>query len=271
MRYVLFLLFVFSIEILTKPLSAATCDETGLIDNCTFTPDAMKYTVLAVGLCKGLPSEPTTSVPADFSGCELVYDKISQNGQEIELTGAGQQLDIAGDLRVPKAGTYDYFLFAYANGLYVKKSWSLTASASAYRASQVITSGVNCWTINENWLNNDQQLRFAFECGATMGSPEYTFRDFWASNGVASNACGGKDYWINGDYTAASDWNTTAAIVSLKPTDAPVIITDATKGISVKLVFTNSLSLDTDSYYGDPGIFVSTVSVPCAGGDISAF
>ena len=264
------LLFYFLICLSLQPASAATCDENGLINDCTFTPEAIQFNLLAIGLCKGLPNEPTASEPTDLSGCEIVYDKIGQNGQRIELTGLGQVVEIGGDLQVPVNGTYDYSLFAFTNGLQIKKTWALASEASAYRSGNVVTTGKFCWSINENWINNDGQPRFAFECGTAPGTAQYTYRDFWASNGVVGNRCGGKDYWIQANKKAASDWNSTAAIVSFKSLDTPIVIGPETRGLDLTFRLTDFLTLNTRSYFGEPGIFVSDVSILCAAQDLSA-
>jgi len=266
---ILGLLFYFLICLSLQPASAATCDENGLINDCTFTPEAIQFTLLAIGLCKGLPNEPTASEPTDLSKCEIVYDRIGQSGQRIELTGPGQEVDIGSDLTVPIAGTYDYSLFAYTNGIQIKKSWSLASEASAYRGGNVVTTGKFCWSISENWINNDGQPRFAFECGPTLGTAQYTYRDFWARNGVAGNQCGGKDYWIQANKKVAQDWNSTDALVSFRPLNPPVVIGPETRGLDLTFRLTDFLTLNTRSYFGEPGIFVSDVSVLCAAQDLS--
>jgi len=266
-----FLLYVSLV--MTSNLYAAACDTSAMVDNCSVTPTAAKFTFLAIGLCSGLPTLPAVGTAFNYDNCTLIYDKLNQNGQGIEFAGRGDYGSLLNDLTIPPNGTYDYFVWGVSSEWAFKLAMNFPTTTKTHGTSEAVTSGKYCRTISGTNIGADGTQDETAQCYSTYQEPEFTTINLWYSGGIDTNQYFNSNYdayYIKSDLTLATSFSDVAAVIAIHQPSSPIVITDNTIELIFDWDFDELIRVDIDNgsvgemsgwffpYFGSPALTIST-------------
>ena len=224
--------------------SAAECDLSAPVHGCTLTPDGYQIVIGAFGLCTSAPTAPTSSVALDYSNCEILYDKLAEGGQTVELTEVGQELDFTGDFNKPTNGIYTHAILGFGTNIRIKKSVTFSSASTGIDSN----AGVYCATSDD----------YISTCSSTAPTPEYTsdnVADLGSGVYEANFDNGVTAYIIDSDYKLSTSTGNSYAIVAVQTLPTAQVVSDSTTSFQLGINFTEGITLDdgNTSGYGPSG------------------
>ena len=241
--------------LLPETAASAECDPSAMVDDCSMNPVSVKYRWLGIGLCKGQPVMPTTTQPLDYSNCELLYDKIDEDGQVIEWEGSGDYGELAEELSIPVDGTYDYFIFGVGVDSWVKFDVEFPVATQAYGNAHSVSSGRYCRTVDASRYAADGEREITVECGAVKSSPEYSLNQIWIAGGVDLQCNSWDGRWIKSDRTLATVFSDAAVYIGVTAIPS-VTISSRTSVLAMDWAFDELFRVDVDSAGQPAGWFI---------------
>jgi hypothetical protein len=231
---------------LSRFASAAQCDPSAMVDNCTVDPDGIRMRIYAMVLCKAQPSPPTTAAALGSSSCEFIYNEIDSGGTLIELTGtAGDFEQLTQNLIRPPNGTYTHSVIGLEPTFQIKKSMSFGSSMTGFGAGHNQTTGKECWTTDEVRLDVDGLRKVTTQCGSSMGTVDWATKETYVTGGVYSG-CSGVQYWTDENLKLAAIASDAGVYLEIHQLPSPISITENTSYIELDHEWSNWLSIETD-------------------------
>ena len=259
-------IFVLCLSLLvTSNLYAAECDTSAMVDNCSVTPTAAKFTFLAIGLCSGPPVLPAIGRAFNYDNCTLIYDKLNQDGQVIEWIGNGDYGNLVNDLIIPPNGTYDYFVWGIVNEMSVKLAMEFGSSTKTLGDNAVQTAGTYCRTVNGVRYGSEGNRYETAECASTYVEPEYSTWDLFATGGIdTSRPYNGNydSYYIKSDLTLATSFSDAIAVIAVHQPTNPIVISDTTTELIFDWDFDELVRIDIETGSDIDGWFLPMFGYP---------
>lgn len=233
--------------LLSAHVTAAECDPSSMVDNCTVDPDGIRWRLYAIVLCTEEPSAPTTTQALGASSCEFIYNEIDSGGTLIELTGAtGEFEQLTKDLIRPPNGTYTHGVTGLSTVFQIKKSMSFGSTMTGFGAGHNQTTGTECWTTDEVRLDSDGLRKVTTQCAAVAGVSDWATKETYVTGGIYSGCTGETQYWTDENLKLASTAADASVYLAISELPSPISITDSTTFIELDYVWANWLSIETD-------------------------
>lgn len=233
--------------LLSAHVTAAECDPSSMVDDCTVDPDGVRWRLYAIVLCTEEPSAPTTTQALEASSCEFIYNEIDSGGTLIELTGAtGEFEQLTKDLIRPPNGMYTHVVTGLEPLHQIKKSMSFGSTMTGFGAGHNQTTGTECWTTDEVRLGSDGLRKVTTQCASVAGAPAWATKESYITGGIYSGCPGVTIYWTDDNLKLAATAADASVHLEISQLPSEISITDATTFIEMDHVWANWLSIETD-------------------------